>query len=190
MLVPAETPRLGAGGLLLRAFEPGDIEGRRACGKDPEIMRMFGGVPDFTEPVAMTREEAAGWYERVTSDPNPLHWAVELDRRFIGTARLHSLDETDQRARYAVGLLDRTVLGRGLGRQVTRLVLEYGFTVVGLHRVDLRVLAFNVRAINCYRRCGFVEEGRERESAFIDGTWHDDVIMGILDHEFARTQAD
>lgn len=153
-------------------------------------MRMFGAVPGFTEPATMTREEATGWYERVTSDPNPLHWAVELDGRFIGTARLHSLDKTDERARYAVGILDRTVLGRGLGQQITRLVLAYGFTVVGLHRTDLRVLAFNVRAINCYGQCGFVEEGREREAALIDGTWHDDVIMGILDYEFARTQAD
>jgi [ribosomal protein S5]-alanine N-acetyltransferase len=190
MLVPADTPRLGAGGLVLRAFEPGDVEGRRACGKDPEIMRMFGGVPDFTEPVALTREEATNWYERTMCDPNPLHWAIELEDRFIGTARLHSLDETNERARYAVGLLDRTVLGKGLGQQVTHLVLAYGFAVVGLHRIDLRVLAFNLRAINCYRRCGFADEGREREAALIEGTWHDDVIMGILDHEFAQTQAD
>ena len=65
----------------------------------------------------------------------------------------------------------------------TRLVLQYGFEVVGLHRIDLRVLAYNERAIACYRRCGFVEEGRERDAALIDGEWHDDVIMAVLtDH--------
>jgi hypothetical protein len=31
-------------------------------------------------------------------------------------------------------------------------------------------------------------EGRERESAFIDGIWHDDVMMAILDHEYAEIQ--
>ena len=45
------------------------------------------------------------------------------------------------------------------------------------------MLAYNTRAIACYARCGFVEEGREREAAYVDGTWHDDVVMGILDRE-------
>jgi [ribosomal protein S5]-alanine N-acetyltransferase len=49
--------------------------------------------------------------------------------------------------------------------------------------VDLRVLAFNERAIACYTKCGFVIEGRERETALIDGTWYDDVMMSILEHE-------
>jgi RimJ/RimL family protein N-acetyltransferase len=55
---------------------------------------------------------------------------------------------------------------------------------MGLHRIDLRVLEFNTGAIACYRRCGFVEEGRERESCCIDGQWYDDVVMGVLDREF------
>jgi RimJ/RimL family protein N-acetyltransferase len=46
------------------------------------------------------------------------------------------------------------------------------------------VLAYNKRAIRAYEKCGFVIEGREREAAFVDGAWHDDVMMGLLDHEF------
>jgi RimJ/RimL family protein N-acetyltransferase len=38
---------------------------------------------------------------------------------------------------------------------------------MNLHRVDLRVLAFNDGAIASYRKCGFVQEGCERESC-----WH------------------
>lgn len=144
---------------------------------------MFGGSPDFVDPVVMPVDDARVWYDQVTADLNPLHWAVEFEARFIGTARLHDLDDTDQRARYAVGLLDRNVLGRGLGTEVTRAIIEFGFGTVGLHRIGLRVLAYNTRAIRCYRRCGFVEEGREREAAFVDGEWHHEVIMGLLAHE-------
>jgi RimJ/RimL family protein N-acetyltransferase len=185
MLVPVDTPRLQCGNVVLRGFELGDVEGRRLCGKDPEIIRMFGGSPAFAAPMAMTPDEAASWYEHVSSDPNPLHWAIEIQGRFAGTARLHSLDDNDMRARYAVGLLDRNLLGKSLGRRITRLVLQYGFEQLGLHRIDLRVLAFNERAIRCYLRCGFSEEGRERQAAYIGDEWHDDVIMGILDAEFA-----
>jgi ribosomal-protein-alanine N-acetyltransferase len=108
---------------------------------------------------------------------------VEFKGQVVGTVRLHGVDEVDRRARYAIGLLDSARLGIGLGTEVTRTVLTYGFRDMGLHRIDLRVLAFNARAIGCYLRCGFVEEGREREAAFVGGQWHDDVIMGILEHE-------
>jgi RimJ/RimL family protein N-acetyltransferase len=30
-----------------------------------------------------------------------------------------------------------------------------------------------------------VEEGRERESCWVDGRWCDDIVMGRLDREFA-----
>jgi RimJ/RimL family protein N-acetyltransferase len=55
---------------------------------------------------------------------------------------------------------------------------------MALHRVDLRVLEFNTGAIPCYRACGFVEEGRERESCVLEGEWYDDIFMGVLEHEF------
>jgi len=186
VIVPTETPRLRSARTVLRRFRPDDIDGRVRCGKDPEIIRMFGGSPDFSEPVSMPLEDATAWYEAVSTDSNPLSWAVEFEGEFIGTARLHGLDETDRRARYAIGLLDSGRLGVGLGTEVTQAVLQYGFGDLGLHRIDLRVLAYNTRAIRCYLRCGFVEEGRERETAYVGGRWHDDVVMGILEHEARR----
>jgi [ribosomal protein S5]-alanine N-acetyltransferase len=184
MPIPSQTPVLRSAGLLLRGFVPGDVDGRMACGEDPEIIRMFGGTSGFSEPRAMTRAATKAWYEQVSSDPNPLHWAIERDGRFIGTTRLHRLREVDRKAQYAVGILDRTLHGQGIGQRVTRTVLSYAFGELGLHRVGLKVFAVNERAIHCYRRCGFVEEGREREAGYVDGRWHDDVIMGVLAREF------
>jgi RimJ/RimL family protein N-acetyltransferase len=56
---------------------------------------------------------------------------------------------------------------------------------LGLHRVSVRVVAYNERAIQAYKKCGFRIEGREREAALVDGVWHDDVIMGVLESEYA-----
>lgn len=59
-----------------------------------------------------------------------------------------------------------------------------GLKHLHLHRVSLRVAAYNLRAIPSYASCGFVEEGRERgESIWLDGRWWDDLIMGVLDSE-------
>lgn len=154
-------------------------------GRDADIVRAFGGSPDWVGVAPMSRSEAQDWISAQVDSGNAASWAVETDGRLIGSARLFGLVEDDRRASYAVGLLRRDLLGRGLGRVVTHLALDHAFGPLRLHRVALRVLASNQRAIRCYRACGFVEEGREREAAFVDGAWHDDLIMGVLAHEQA-----
>jgi RimJ/RimL family protein N-acetyltransferase len=90
---------------------------------------------------------------------------------------------TDRRASFAVGLLQSENIGKGAGTEAARRVLSFAFSELRLHRVSLRVLAINERAIRSYKKCGFQIEGRERETAFLDGKWHDDLIMGLLEHE-------
>lgn len=180
----AAPPTLRCDRVVLRAFRPEDAAARAELGQDADVVRMFGGTPAWTGVRDMTEAQGRAWYRAVTSPEDArASWAVDLDDRFVGTARLHHISEADRKARYAVGLLDSSLLGRGLGREITRRVLQFAFDDLGLHRVDLRVLAYNERAIRCYLACGFVEEGRERESAYVDGHWHDDVIMGVLAHE-------
>jgi hypothetical protein len=55
-----------------------------------------------------------------------------------------------------------------------------------LHRVDLRVLEYNKRAIRCFEKCGFVIEGRIREDALIEDKWETDIMMSILDYEYEK----
>ncbi|WP_425051570.1 GNAT family N-acetyltransferase [Psychromarinibacter sp. S121] len=179
-----EIPELSGPRVRLRPFHQSDVAGRLALGRSPEIVRSFGGNPNGLSPYG--ESDARSWVEKNIN--HPLCWAVEVDGRLLGEARLDSLDLHDSRARLATGLYDVAQLGKGLGRELIKLVLSHAFGPMGLHRVDLRVLAFNERAIRCYRACGFVEEGREREAARIGEVWHDDIIMGILAEEF-RGQA-
>ena len=53
-------------------------------------------------------------------------------------------------------------------------------TTLNLNKLHLRVAAFNARALRLYRDFGFVEEGRQRQQAFIRGRYHDVVLMGLI----------
>jgi len=183
--LPTSTPVLDGPRVHLRALAPGDLVGRQRLGLDPAIIRNFGGTPTFDVPQPMSDDDAGHWYSSMAADPNPMHWIVEHRGRVIGSARLHQVDEAGRHARFGIGILDATLLGQGLGTEVTELVVDHGFDRVGLHRIDLLVLAGNTRAIACYRRCGFVLEGRLRQTACVDGVWQDDLVMGLLDHEWA-----
>jgi RimJ/RimL family protein N-acetyltransferase len=53
----------------------------------------------------------------------------------------------------------------------------------------LGVASFNLPGIRAYEKAGFVEEGRHRESVLHDGRWYDEVLMSILDHEWAARRS-
>ena len=173
-------PVLSGDRVVLRPLEERDVDVRRSYGWHREIERGYGHVRE-TGP--MTEAEAQRWYADLLAFRDEPSWIIEVDGRAAGGIFLHSLVVEDRRARLAIGLLAPALQGRGYGTEATMLVLAHAFGAMGLHRVDLRVLDFNVGAIACYRRCGFVVEGRERESCQVDGVWHDDVLMGILDRE-------
>ncbi|ETD02090.1 GNAT family N-acetyltransferase [Rhodobacter capsulatus] len=177
-----DIPELRGARVRLRPFRRSDVDGRLALGQSPEIVHCFGGDPTGLSPYE--EGDARAWVERNLA--HPLCWAVELDGRLLGEVRLDGLDLHDGRARLAIGLYDLSQLGKGLGREVIKLILSHAFGTLQLHRVDLRVLAYNERAIRCYRACGFIEEGRERESARVGDAWHDDIIMGVIAQEYLR----
>lgn len=175
-----QIPEIAGARVRLRPFRESDFAGRLALGRSAEIVRSFGGDPQLLPP--LEEDEARAWVARNLA--HPLCWAIEVEGKLLGEVRLDGLDRQDRRARLAIGLYDVSQLGKGLGREAIRLVLAYAFGALKLHRVDLRVLAYNERAIRCYRACGFVEEGRERESARVGDAWYDDMIMGVLAREF------
>ncbi len=173
-----------APGLRLRFATAGDAAARFSLGHDPDITRMFGVSQADHKP--MTLEAAEAWALGQSKDVNAR--IIEVDGRLVGEIKLHSINAQDRRASMAIAIYDPQMLGKGLGTRAICLLLHHAFTQMDLHRVGVRVLAYNKRAIRAYEKCGFVLEGRERETAFVDGVWHDDLMLGILSHEFQPHQ--
>lgn len=166
--------------LRLRAATADDAEARFSLGHSPDIVRMFG--VSQADHKAMTREAAQAWALGQSNDPYA--WIIEVGGRLIGEIKLHTVNTIDRRASMAIAIYDSQLLGKGFGSEAIRLLLHHAFTQMNLHRIAVRVLAYNDRAIKAYQKCGFVVEGRERETAFVDGIWHDDLMMGILSQEY------
>jgi RimJ/RimL family protein N-acetyltransferase len=74
--------------------------------------------------------------------------------------------------------------GKGYGKESLRLLCAFGFRHRNLHRLWLETLATNAAALRCYAACGFVEEGRLREQAWVDDAYVDMIRMGLLRAEW------
>ncbi|MEW9921799.1 GNAT family N-acetyltransferase [Marimonas sp. MJW-29] len=178
-------PTLTNGPVSLRAPRAEDAQARYKLGNVPEIHHMFGADPAKVQPI--TKAQATAWLH--AQEVEPLAWVIEYRKRMTGALRLHSLNEHDQRASLAIGILNPKHLGKGIGTRAIRLIAEYAFNVIGLNRLTVRVVDYNKRAIAAYEKVGFVIEGRERQAARVGEDWFDDVIMGLIAADFRAGKA-
>ena len=168
--------------LWLRAFREKDLERFHRWRNDLALMRL--DQPGAVRPERLADTEA--WLERVLSDEKTIFFALELkeSRAFIGAVSLRNLDLKNKNAELAILIDEPEYRGQGLGGEALSALLDYAFGEVGLHRVYLRVLAYNEPAIRLYQRLGFKEEGRLRAQVWREDAWHDVRIFGLLRDEW------
>ena len=166
--------------LILKVPSQADYKSLRKVRPSDEFYLMVGSDP--TESMFVNDEKFDESFAKCLTKEN--YWNVFKDSNVIGIAFLHSLDSVDKRARYAVGIYNKENWNKGYGQELNQVILKYAFCDLKLHKVDLRVLAYNKRAIASYNKSGFVQDGILKENAFINNEWHDDIIMSILSHEF------
>jgi RimJ/RimL family protein N-acetyltransferase len=75
-----------------------------------------------------------------------------------------------------------------LAADVVHVLCDYGFRVLGLHRLQIETLTDNEPMIRAAALLGFVAEGTLRRSAWVNGAFADEVILGLLATEWIRPQ--
>jgi len=166
---------------VLRPFTAADAEAMWEILQDPDVVRFT-----FEPSTELTPERVRSFYGTRATVPDRLDLAVTdpVTGELLGEV---VLNEWDPRARSCTfrTLVGPRGRGRGIGTEATRLIVGYGFEQLGLHRIELQAYGTNRRALRVYEKVGFAVEGVRREVQLRDGEWADEVIMGILDREWA-----
>lgn len=134
------------------------------------------------------REWVSEWSANKSDDVGYSIETLDAEPTLVGHIGLFDTAGKDRCGTIGIVLGPR-YLGKGYGTDAMRLIVAFGFRELGLHRVQLGVYEFNVRAIAAYRKAGFVEEGRRREAIYHDGRWYDNVQMSILEQEWRAATA-
>ncbi|KZB80624.1 GNAT family N-acetyltransferase [Amycolatopsis regifaucium] len=144
--------------------------------RDPEVIRLTGTHTKFTE------EQIHRFLASRPGLEDRADYAIlrKEDRAYLGDVVLSDIDEHNRSGGFRIALTGPDVFGKGYGTEATKLLLDYAFDVVGLHRVSLEVFAHNPRARRVYEKCGFVREGIQRQALWWDGEWHDVITMAVL----------
>ena len=102
------------------------------------------------------------------------------DLRLLGHVHISNIQPVARSADIGLGIGLASDRGQGYGGEALTLAVHYCWRELNLQRVALTVLSHNPRAQGLYERLGFQAEGRLRRATYVDGQFHDVIIMGLL----------
>lgn len=158
----------------------------------------YGDVPDFvrwrnSEEVrkfyiyrgVFTVESQTAWMKANIDTGRAASMIVceEENDRPIGCVYLQNIDKTHNKAEYGVLIGEEDARGHGYGARIAGLMLKFAFEELKLHRVYLRALEGNERAIKGYVDAGFEKEGFLKDDVFIDGEYRNVIWMAAVNRK-------
>ncbi len=178
--MPDTTPFLESNRLYLRPVEPEDLPAIRRWVNDPEVRGMIGEV----RPAS--RHDSEEWLKRVQEDRDRVWFVVVLKEtgRVIGEAGLLRIFPAWRQADMTVIIGDKEYWGQGYGSEAGRLVLDYAFGNLNMHRLSIGVVGWHERALHFWEKLGFRREGVQRDGYYYNHRYSDFIMMGILEHEY------
>ncbi|MFI9843929.1 GNAT family N-acetyltransferase [Nonomuraea sp. NPDC051941] len=126
--------------------------------------------------------------EAAAAEPRRLYVLAVIDtarRDVIGVARLHIEADHPHSAEIGFGL-HPDQWGRGVGTDLVRLLLSFGFKQLGLHRVWGARSPANLPAQLAMLTAGMVEEGRIRHHVHTPNGWRDSIVHSALQDEWTE----
>ena len=139
----------------------------------------------FIYQADFTREGHLYWLHEVVQKGRAAQMMIcetETDKP-VGSVYIRDIDHTHHKGEYGIFIGEESARGKGIGTSAAKLMIEYGFKELGLHRIYLRVLAGNEQAVRSYEKAGFVKEGYLKNDAYINGKYVDIVWMAIVNEE-------
>ncbi len=180
------------------------FQGELVClkGRDPEQFAAalsrwnrdseFHRLLDSDISRVVSKKSLKEWMDKELDNPPDHHDYLFMihtlqDDRLIGFIGLDGISWSNGDCWVFIALGERDSWGKGYGTDAMRIILQYAFSELNLHRVSLDVFSYNPRAIRSYEKSGFEVEGRARGMMKREGQRHDFLYMGILKEEWERT---
>jgi len=162
--------------VLLRAIEEADLPQLQKWANDPEIVQLLAA---WHFPIS--EKDHQKWYGSLSATSLDQRFAIETpDLGMIGTANLVNINWKDRNAFHGMMLGDKDIRGKGYGTDTIMAIMRYAFEELGLQRLDGSMIDHNAASLAVYiKKCGWKEEGRQRNWYFRQNRFWDKIIVGV-----------
>jgi RimJ/RimL family protein N-acetyltransferase len=176
------TPFLVGEKVYLRSLVEADADGAYASWfNDDEV--CFGNSHHV---FPYTFESALGYIRHSRETRNNLILAIVFseDDRHIGNIALQDIHSTYHTANFSILIGDKSVWGKGVGKEAGRLICDHGFRAMNLHRIACGTFENNFAMQRLAVYLGMVKEGVRRKAVFKNGSYLDIIEYGVLRGEY------
>lgn len=155
-----------------------DSEAIHSFASDAEVSRYIGwplmhNLKETTNYVEeMIKREAAGSHI----------YANVIDKssnRIVGTAMIFNFNHVAKHAEIGY-VFHQDIWGKGFCTETVKLVCDFAFSVLGLHKLHARVASPNIGSCRVLEKNGFELEGRLKDYHFDDGGYYDSLLYGKI----------
>lgn len=177
-------PRIFGERIMLREYKKEDLAYIRGWVNDPEIAGNLSDIFLYPHSLNATEEFLTMVLEGKGQNQKNFIIADRETGEYIGQIDLLKIDWKNRATELGIVIGKKELLGKGFGTEAILLMQEFVFEQLNLNRFQLIVHDYNVRAYQCYLKCGFKEEGRARQVFFKNGKYTDYIHMSILREEW------
>ncbi len=189
MALPWDFTRLVGERVTLEPLRDDDLDGLYAMQSDPEVCRYLLYEPRTRDQVEQTLARDAGRTHLAEPDDYLQPAIRDENGRFIGTMYL-VLKSVDDRTAEIGWILLPEAQGRGYAAEAARLLLDFCFEQLELHRVYAELDPRNAASVALCERLGMRHEGHFVEDMFLKGEWTDTGRYAILEREWLARSGD
>lgn len=145
---------------------------------DPGLLKYIAREP------AKSIAEVEEFIVRITNTLNQnegIAWAIcpHGQEKMVGTVALWRLVKENYRAEVGY-VLYQQYQGKGIMSEALQAVLNYGFSVMGLHSIEAHTHSENIASQQVLLRQGFVQEGYFKEDCYFRGHFRDSKVFSLL----------
>jgi [ribosomal protein S5]-alanine N-acetyltransferase len=178
-------PTLTAGNVSLRELRAADAPALFAALTSDQVSRFISPPPATVEGF----ERFIAWTIRQRQNGQYVCFAVVTpdSDTAIGIFQVRSLEPAFGTAEWGFALASE-FWGTGIFVEGSKLVIDFAFNVLGVHRLEARAALQNGRGNGALRKLGAVQEGVLRRSFARNGEYMDQALWTILRDEWLQAK--
>lgn len=169
--------------IFLDTIEPQDLEQLRYWRNLPEYRKYFREYQEINSDMQKK------WYEsKVVNDNSTIMFAIRdtETQELLGCCGLCYINWVHRNSDLSlyIGKNECYIDEEGIAEEACRLLFNYGFGELGLHKIWTELYEFDEKKISLFQKLGMTIDGIWRSQYFYQGRYWDSKLLEILSTEW------
>ncbi len=168
--------------IYLRALEDSDMNFMLSLVNDQELA-YWEGRNEFL----VSEENQKKWFETYKGTGHRFIVCEKESDNRLGYFSFKHTDKTSNNGLVAIKLINES-RGKKIGTDTLKTAMSFLFNKINVRRLHTHIIAYNDASKYLFEKCHWIQEGVERQSIYMNNSYHDNVLYSILKDEYLEKE--